>query len=114
VSTSELERRLQRTARLQVALAIIVVGGMFIVIALLALALTRAGDALHETKQLSQDNCYNLTVTQNYFDSLDRTLTATISNAPRGVDLRLLRQLVFQARLTSAAMITPNCQEAQG
>ena len=115
------EARLRFVAKAQIALGVFVVGGMFIVIALLSFALLRANAALDETKRLalettrlSQDNCFNIEVNRAYYDSLDRSLTSVIRKAPPGADLTILRQLVDQARLARNSMLVVNCQEAQG
>ncbi len=108
------ERRLRRLAIVQMSMAAIVVGGMFVVIALLTFSLIRAGQALSETRELATENCFNIEVNRNYYDSLDRALTKAIRSAPPGADLSLVRELVDQARLARNAMITVRCQEIQG
>lgn len=113
-SARPVEERLRTLAKMQIALAIVVVGGMFVVIALLTFALLSAGRALDETRSLSKDNCFNIEVARNYYESLDRSLTEAIRNAPPGANLTLIRELVDQARLARDSMITTRCQEAQG
>lgn len=111
---SPVERRLRFVAKAQIAMGVVVVGGMFVIIGLLSFALVRANQAIRTTEALTQDNCFNIEASRNYFDSLDRTLTAEIRKAAPGTDLALIRKLVDQARLASASMILTNCQEAQG
>ncbi len=121
VTLSEAEKRMVRVYRINVVLGLLVGVGMFIIIALLSVALVRANAANESTKRLTEetarivaDNCFNIEANRLYYDSLDRSLTQVIRSSPPGTDLTLLRQLVDQARLARNSMITTKCQEAQG
>lgn len=113
-TASLVAERLRRSERVQIAMGVIVAGGMFVIIVLLTIALLRASTALTQVEQTVEDNCYNVTVLANYFDSLDASLTHAIRTAPPGQDLSLIRELVDQARIARDAMIVPICQEVQG
>jgi hypothetical protein len=108
------EAKLRRYARAQIALGVFVVGGMFVVIAMLAFALSATRNAIEESERVEVANCINIEVNRNYYDSLDRALTEVIRTAPPERDLTLIRKLVDQARLARNSMISTDCQEAQG